>query len=100
MKKHKFKVTTSQINQKNKNKKFLFFFFVEVFRFQSVVFALQKHRKPFMSNSNYRKSVLLERNFTVGDDPSLGSWDPSSAIPLDWSEGHIWTAELVRENQN
>uniref|UniRef100_A0A0E0DS78 PH domain-containing protein n=1 Tax=Oryza meridionalis TaxID=40149 RepID=A0A0E0DS78_9ORYZ len=29
----------------------------------------------------------------VGDDPALGLWDPSKAVPLDWSEGHDWTVE-------
>ncbi|XVE76530.1 hypothetical protein DITRI_Ditri12bG0181100 [Diplodiscus trichospermus] len=24
----------------------------------------------------------------------LGLWDPESAIPLTWSEGHVWTVEL------
>ncbi|KAK3015512.1 hypothetical protein RJ639_005394 [Escallonia herrerae] len=30
----------------------------------------------------------------VGDDPMFGSWDPTDAIPLNWSDGHVWTAEL------
>lgn len=30
----------------------------------------------------------------VGDDPMLGSWDPSNAVPLEWSEGHVWNVEL------
>ncbi|KAI3973202.1 hypothetical protein MKW92_009703 [Papaver armeniacum] len=30
----------------------------------------------------------------VGDDPIFGDWDPSSAIPLKWSQGHFWTTEL------
>lgn len=32
--------------------------------------------------------------FIVGDHPMLGLWDPESAIPLTWSEGHVWTLEL------
>ncbi|XP_011035334.1 PREDICTED: uncharacterized protein LOC105133171 [Populus euphratica] len=29
----------------------------------------------------------------------VGLWDPSSAIPLNWSEGHTWSVELdVRVN--
>ncbi|XP_055812608.1 uncharacterized protein LOC129882373 [Solanum dulcamara] len=32
--------------------------------------------------------------YLVGDDPMLGSWDPSNAVPLDWSEGHVWSVEL------
>ncbi|KOM51814.1 hypothetical protein LR48_Vigan09g047300 [Vigna angularis] len=30
---------------------------------------------------------------TIGDDPTLGSWDPLEALSMTWSEGHIWTAE-------
>ncbi|XP_027351319.1 probable LRR receptor-like serine/threonine-protein kinase At3g47570 [Abrus precatorius] len=29
----------------------------------------------------------------VGDDPMFGSWNPSKAVPMTWSEGHIWTVE-------
>lgn len=32
----------------------------------------------------------------VGDDPMFGLWEPSDAVPLTWSDDHIWTAELVR----
>ncbi|XP_022742216.1 uncharacterized protein LOC111293645 isoform X2 [Durio zibethinus] len=35
-----------------------------------------------------------EHFFLVGDHPMLGLWDPESAIPLTWSEGHVWTVEL------
>ncbi|XP_022748185.1 uncharacterized protein LOC111297858 [Durio zibethinus] len=35
-----------------------------------------------------------EHFFIVGDHPMLGLWDPESAIPLTWSEGHVWTLEL------
>ncbi|KAK8518140.1 hypothetical protein V6N12_017298 [Hibiscus sabdariffa] len=35
-----------------------------------------------------------EHFFIVGDHPILGLWDPESAVPLTWSEGHVWTAEL------
>ncbi|KAL6138859.1 hypothetical protein ACLB2K_064138 [Fragaria x ananassa] len=30
----------------------------------------------------------------VGDDPILGSWDPERAIPMDWSDGNVWSVEL------
>ncbi|CAM8976992.1 unnamed protein product [Rhodiola kirilowii] len=30
----------------------------------------------------------------VGDDPMFGCWDPQNAVPLEWSDGHMWTAEL------
>lgn len=32
----------------------------------------------------------------VGGDSQFGDWDPSAAVPLSWSEGHLWTAEVVR----
>ncbi|XVF08262.1 hypothetical protein REPUB_Repub06bG0211500 [Reevesia pubescens] len=35
-----------------------------------------------------------EHFFMVGDHPMFGLWDPESAIPLTWSEGHVWTLEL------
>lgn len=30
----------------------------------------------------------------VGDDPMFGLWEPSDAVPLNWSDGHVWTVEL------
>ncbi|MCD7461251.1 hypothetical protein HAX54_045744 [Datura stramonium] len=32
--------------------------------------------------------------YIVGDDPVLGSWNPSNAVPLEWSEGHVWNVDL------
>ncbi|KAF3787953.1 hypothetical protein EJ110_NYTH21981 [Nymphaea thermarum] len=29
----------------------------------------------------------------TGEDPIFGSWEPSAAIAMAWSEGHIWTTE-------
>jgi hypothetical protein len=29
----------------------------------------------------------------VGDDPSLGLWDPLKAVALQWAEGHEWIVE-------
>ncbi|XP_028103655.1 uncharacterized protein LOC114302776 [Camellia sinensis] len=31
---------------------------------------------------------------TMRDDPILSCWDASDAVPLNWSNGHLWTAEL------
>ena len=31
----------------------------------------------------------------VGSDPQLGDWEPSAALPLNWTEGHVWTTEVV-----
>lgn len=37
----------------------------------------------------------------VGDDSQFGDWNPSAAIPLNWTEGHVWTAEVsVPEGKN
>ena len=30
----------------------------------------------------------------VGSHPSLGSWDLGSALPLAWSDGHVWRASV------
>eukprot|EP00252_Welwitschia_mirabilis_P016935 TRINITY_DN37692_c0_g1_i1.p1 TRINITY_DN37692_c0_g1~~TRINITY_DN37692_c0_g1_i1.p1 ORF type:complete len:222 (-),score=66.62 TRINITY_DN37692_c0_g1_i1:38-673(-) len=30
----------------------------------------------------------------TGSHPHLGSWDPKAAIPLEWSEGDIWSVEM------
>ncbi|KAK4755430.1 hypothetical protein SAY87_009187 [Trapa incisa] len=35
-----------------------------------------------------------EQFLLVGNDPILGSWDPSSAIPMNWSDGNLWTLDL------
>ncbi|KAI3992633.1 hypothetical protein MKX01_007955 [Papaver californicum] len=41
------------------------------------------------------KMCLFGQQFlVVGDDAIFGVWDPSNAIPLKWSQGHLWTAEL------
>ena len=36
-----------------------------------------------------------ERLYVVGNHPILGDWNVDEAIPMDWSEGHIWTTEVV-----
>ncbi|KAK9290975.1 hypothetical protein L1049_009157 [Liquidambar formosana] len=41
-----------------------------------------------------KECLFGEQFLIVGDDPMLGAWDPSNAIPLDWSDGHVWTVEL------
>ncbi|KAK4759413.1 hypothetical protein SAY87_022544 [Trapa incisa] len=35
-----------------------------------------------------------EHILLVGNDPILGSWDPSGAIPMNWSDGNLWTLDL------
>ncbi|KAL6953200.1 hypothetical protein U1Q18_013540 [Sarracenia purpurea var. burkii] len=41
-----------------------------------------------------KECAFGEQFHIVGDDPMFGSWDPSSAIPLNWSNGHVWTVDL------
>ncbi|KAG6542188.1 hypothetical protein Mapa_016421 [Marchantia paleacea] len=30
----------------------------------------------------------------VGEISELGEWDPAHAVAMEWSEGHVWTAEV------
>ncbi|KAJ4979083.1 hypothetical protein NE237_009863 [Protea cynaroides] len=41
-----------------------------------------------------KQCMFGQRFLLVGDNPIFGLWDPSDAIPLEWSDGHIWTLEL------
>ncbi|XP_043697868.1 uncharacterized protein LOC122648708 [Telopea speciosissima] len=41
-----------------------------------------------------KECMFGQRFLLVGDDSVFGLWDPSNAIPLEWSDGHIWTVEL------
>lgn len=35
------------------------------------------------------QSVVL-----VGSHPTLGSWSVDDAVPLEWTDGHIWQASF------
>ncbi|KAI3788551.1 hypothetical protein L2E82_01321 [Cichorium intybus] len=42
-----------------------------------------------------QKECSFGQNFLiVGDDPMFGLWDPMNAVPLTWSDGHLWTVDL------
>ncbi|KAM0009885.1 putative glucan 1,4-alpha-glucosidase [Helianthus debilis subsp. tardiflorus] len=42
-----------------------------------------------------RRECSFGQNFLLtGDHPILGLWDPNNAVPLTWSDGHIWTVHL------
>ncbi|THU50785.1 hypothetical protein C4D60_Mb06t23980 [Musa balbisiana] len=41
-----------------------------------------------------KKCSFGQQFLLVGDDPMFGLWDPEKAVPLEWSSGHEWTAEL------
>ncbi|KAH1068796.1 hypothetical protein GYH30_006385 [Glycine max] len=51
-------------------------------KFVHVSFQLEK-------SCNFGEQFLI-----VGGDPVLGSWDPLEALPMTWSEGHVWSVEL------
>ncbi|CAN4106111.1 unnamed protein product [Withania somnifera] len=51
--------------------------------------------KPVRVKFQLNKECSFGQHFhIVGDNPILGLWDPSNAVPLDWSEGHVWSVEL------
>ncbi|XP_020577140.1 uncharacterized protein LOC110022508 isoform X2 [Phalaenopsis equestris] len=62
--------------------------------------AYSGETKSYQSKTAHVKFILQrqcqfgEQYLLVGDDPLFGSWDPTNAVPLDWSDGHVWTAEL------
>ncbi|OAY73206.1 Farnesyl pyrophosphate synthase 1 [Ananas comosus] len=45
----------------------------------------------------HKECLFGQRFLLVGDDSNISSWDPSKAIPLEWSDGHVWTTELVSD---
>ncbi|XP_031396065.1 uncharacterized protein LOC116207298 isoform X2 [Punica granatum] len=47
-------------------------------------------RVRFLSKKKCENGELL---LIVGGDPMFGSWNPSSAIPMNWSVGNVWTLE-------
>ena len=68
----------------------------ELIIYQILLLCWTDESKSVQVKFQLQKECMFGEQFLiVGDDPKLGLWDPSSAIPLDWSEGHVWTAELV-----
>jgi len=41
-----------------------------------------------------QKCKFGQQFHVVGDAPQFGSWNPKTAVPLEWSEGDIWTTEV------
>ncbi|PQM37900.1 uncharacterized protein Pyn_35706 [Prunus yedoensis var. nudiflora] len=53
------------------------------------------HTKTIHVKFQLQKECSFGQQFLiVGDDPMFGLWDPSSAIPMNWSDGNVWTVEL------
>nr|CAD1837181.1 unnamed protein product [Ananas comosus var. bracteatus] len=48
----------------------------------------------------HKECLFGQRFLLVGDDSNISSWDPSKAIPLEWSDGHVWTTELVSDTSS
>lgn len=44
----------------------------------------------FQKNCDFGEQFLL-----VGGDPMFGSWNPLEALPMTWSEGDVWSVEMV-----
>ncbi|GER37960.1 carbohydrate-binding domain-containing protein [Striga asiatica] len=59
--------------------------------------AMDSEDKPKIVRVRFKlhKECAFGQQFLlVGDDPMVGLWDPSNGMPLIWSEGHVWTAEI------
>lgn len=41
-----------------------------------------------------RRCEFGQQFSVTGDEELFGAWAPEAAIPMQWSEGHIWTVEL------
>jgi len=41
-----------------------------------------------------RRVAWGERIAVVGQDEQLGCWQPRDSLPLAWSEGDVWRAEV------
>jgi hypothetical protein len=56
---------------------------------------------PDSSSNEVRVAILVnhrvgwgERIAITGQDKVLGSWQPGESLPLSWSEGDVWRAEV------
>lgn len=65
----------------------------------------EEHQELTEFNSEVERTVLVrfklmkecafgQQFLIVGDNPVLGEWNPSGGVPLSWSEGHVWTADV------
>lgn len=52
---------------------------------------------PLLVNVKFvlqKKCKFGQQFAVVGEDPQFGTWDPKAALPLEWSEGDIWTTQV------
>ncbi|KAJ7195286.1 hypothetical protein O6H91_Y511800 [Diphasiastrum complanatum] len=59
----------------------------------------EMHESSDAADVNVKFVLQMECNFgqqfnVIGEDPLLGAWDPSAAVPLQWSDNHVWSTEL------
>ncbi|CAD5330486.1 unnamed protein product [Arabidopsis thaliana] len=57
---------------------------------------IETRRKTVRVRFQLRKECVFgEHFFILGDDPVFGGlWDPDTALPLNWSDGNVWTVDL------
>ncbi|XP_010543884.1 PREDICTED: uncharacterized protein LOC104816652 [Tarenaya hassleriana] len=60
--------------------------------FSSKVSQVEEQKTWWMNKP--KECAFGEHFFILGDDPVFGLWDPENAIPLNWSDGHVWTVDL------
>lgn len=65
--------------------------------FHHLLNNLAAPRKTVRVRFQLRKECVFgEHFFILGDDSVFGGlWEPENALPLTWSDGHVWTVDLV-----
>ncbi|RDX63610.1 hypothetical protein CR513_57939, partial [Mucuna pruriens] len=62
-----------------------------------VLQAQEPPKEPKVVNVTFQLHRICnygEQYLVVGSDALFGSWDPAKAIPMAWSEGHVWTVSM------
>ncbi|URE09839.1 chromosome transmission fidelity protein 18 [Musa troglodytarum] len=70
------------------------FFEVDKFTLDSYVEKADRYKTVHVRFVLQMKCSFGQQFLLVGDDPMFGLWDPEKAVPLEWTSGHEWTAEL------
>ncbi|OAY61086.1 uncharacterized protein LOC110614812 [Manihot esculenta] len=55
---------------------------------------IQRSRTAHVKFQLQKECRFGDQFLLVGDDPIIGAWNPESAAPMNWSDGHIWSVEL------
>ncbi|CAL9121376.1 unnamed protein product [Musa textilis] len=67
---------------------------VDKFTLDSYVEKADRYKTVLVRFVLQMKCSFGQQFLLVGDDPMFGLWDPEKAVPLEWTSGHEWTAEL------